>query len=42
MFENLLAIELDKVKSVVWIEDENQRIGDINPDGIYPKQKPCL
>ncbi|HNP23728.1 MAG TPA: tRNA 2-selenouridine(34) synthase MnmH [Panacibacter sp.] len=41
MFENLLAIELDKVKSVVWIEDESQRIGDINlPMAFYlQKQK---
>ena len=43
MFENLLAIELDKVKSVVWIEDESQRIGDINlPMAFYLQNKRAL
>jgi tRNA 2-selenouridine synthase len=42
MFENKLALELSKVSSRqprVWIEDESQRIGDINIPGQLYKSK---
>jgi tRNA 2-selenouridine synthase len=40
MFENMLAIELRKFSGdeAVWIEDESQRIGDINlPQELWKK-----
>lgn len=41
MFENLLGLQLDQVTGPVWVEDESQRIGDINlPIAFYiQKQK---
>lgn len=43
MFENKLAINLKKIKSVrspVWIEDESQRIGDVNiPTDLWKQMR---
>ncbi len=43
MFENLLAKELYKLRDeVIWIEDESQRIGDLNlPIKLFNNKQAC-